>query len=318
MQDKIIESLKKTDGYLSGEEISRVFNISRAAIWKYIQELRESGYDIIAVPHLGYKLISSPDRLFPSEIQFELSTKIIGKKIVYRETVDSTMDIAFNLGLEKSPEGTVVIAEGQTKGRGRLGRSWVSPKGKGIYLSIILRPELLPTEAAKLTLLSAIALCDAIKNTTHLDANIKWPNDVLINGKKVAGVLTELNAETDRVKFVVVGIGLNVNAKSDTLPAGATSLRSEAKKQFSRVDVTKEVLRSIEHWYLRYQRQGFLPVAKRWKELSVTLNKRVRVVDPTGEIEGEAVDIDKDGGLMIRKDSGVLVKRMAGDVVQMR
>ena len=243
--------------------------------------------------------------------EYKLTPYVGGRYSGFDLNIDK--DIAYTVS-----EGTVVIAEGQVKGRGRLGRSWASPKGKGIYLSIILRPELLPAEAAKLTLLAAVALCDAVKSATNLEAAIKWPNDVLISGKKVAGVLTELNAETDRVKFVVVGIGLNVNAKADTLPSGATSLRSEAKKQFSRVEVTKEILKSLEHWYLRAQRQGFLPVAKRWKELSVTLNKRVKVVDQSGEIEGEAVDIDRDGGLMIRKDSGILIKRMAGDVVQVR
>ena len=318
MQTKIIEFLKKSEGYLSGEEISENLQISRAAIWKYIQELREDGYDIVAVPHLGYKLASCPDKLFPSEIQFNLKTKILGKKIIYYDTVDSTMDIAFNLGTDKASEGTVVVSEGQSKGRGRMGRAWASPKGKGIYASIILRPNLAPAEAAKLTLLSGVALCEAIKNKTELDARIKWPNDIFIHGKKVAGILTELSAEMDRVKFVIVGIGINVNSKSDTLPEGATSLRSELKKQISRVEMTKEILQEMEKWYERLRIQGFSPIVKRWKDLSLTLNKRVKIIDPSGEIEGEAIDIDKDGGLVIRKDSGVLIKRMAGDVVQVR
>lgn len=318
MQQKIIEFLKNSDGYLSGEEISKALEISRTAIWKHIEELREEGYEIAAVPHLGYKLVSSPDKLFPSEIQFNLGTKILGKKIVYYDAVASTMDIAFNLGVDKAPEGTVVIAEGQTKGRGRLGRSWASPKGKGIYLSIILRPQFAPTETAKLTLLCAVALCEAIKKATGLQPAIKWPNDILIHHKKVAGILTELSAEVDRVKFVVIGVGLNVNAKADSLPAGATSLRSELKKQVSRVEMAKEILREVEKWYLCLQDKGFPPIAARWRELSATLNKRVKVVDPSGPIEGEAVDIDKDGGLLIRSDTGVLIKRMAGDVVQVR
>ncbi len=316
MQDKIVGFLKKSSGYISGEEISEQLNISRAAVWKHIQELREGGYDIVAVPHLGYKLASSPDKLFPSEIQFGLAAKIIGKKIVYYDTVNSTMDVAFGLGMNKAPEGTVVLSEGQSKGRGRMGREWASPKGKGIYASIILRPRLTPTQAAKLTLLSGVAICGAIKNKTNCDARIKWPNDILIHGKKVAGILTELSAETDRVKFVVIGIGLNVNSKSDSLPVGATSLRSELKKQISRVELLQEILQEMEKWYECLEKKGFAPVIKKWKELSVTLGKRVRVIDPNGDIEGEAVDIDEDGGLVIRKDSGVFVKRMAGDVLQ--
>ena len=228
------------------------------------------------------------------------------------------MDIAFDLGVNKSPEGTVVIAEGQTKGRGRLGRSWASPKGKGIYFSVILRPQFAPNETAKLTLLSAVALCEAIRNVTGLPALIKWPNDILIHNKKVAGILTEMSAETDRVKFVVIGAGINVNAKADSLPAGATSLRSELKKTVSRIDLTKEILREIEKWYTHLQDKGFSAIAARWRELSATLNKRVKVVDSGGNIEGEAVDIDKDGGLLIRNDAGVLLKRMAGDIVQVR
>ena len=318
IQEKIIEFLKRTDGYLSGEEISESLKISRAAVWKYIQELKESGYDIVAVPHLGYKLNATPDKLFPSEIQFSLETKILGKQIVHHETVNSTMDMAFQMATEGAAEGTVVCAEGQARGRGRLGRSWASPKGKGIYLSIILRPKLSPSEVAKLTLLCAVALCDAIRNRTGLQTSIKWPNDVLIEGKKVAGILTELSAEMDRVKFIVIGIGLNVNTKSDTLPSGATSLRSELKKQISRVEITKEILKQIEKWYLILQKEGFNPVAERWKELSTTLNKRVKITDANGSLEGIAVDIDNDGGLLIRKDTGVLVKRMAGDVTQVR
>ncbi len=318
MQDKIIEFLRQSENHISGEEISHSLNISRTAIWKYIEGLRDEGYEIVAVPHLGYKLVSSPDKLFPSEIQFKLNTKILGKKVIHYDTIGSTMDAAFALGLKNAPEGTVVLAESQTKGRGRLGRGWASPKGKGVYMSIILRPKLLPTEVAQLTLLCGVALSTAIKNIFGLTASIKWPNDVFIDGKKIAGILTELNAETDRVKFVVVGIGLNVNTKSDTLPQGATSLRSELKRSVSRIAVTQEILREIEKWYLRLQDEGFSSILKKAKELSITLNKRVKAMDSNGPIEGVAVDIDKDGGLLIRKDSGVLIKRMAGDVTQVR
>ncbi len=318
MQERIVHLLKKSDSYLSGEEISRQLDISRAAIWKYIQELKKDGYDIVAVPHLGYKIASGPDKLFAHEVQFDLKTKTLGKKIFFYDTVASTMDEAFRLGMEGTPEGTVVCADGQSKGRGRLGRSWLSPKGKGIYLSIVLRPALLPSEAACLTLLCAVALSEAIKNICGLNSLIKWPNDLLINGKKVAGILTELNAETDRVKFVVVGIGVNVNSSRDSLIVDATSLQVEAKRTILRVELTKEILRMTEEWYLLSQRQGFTPIIKRWKEISFTLNKRVRIADPAGFIEGEAVDMDQDGGLLIRKDSGVIVKKMAGDITQVR
>ena len=318
MQQQIVHLLKKNPGYLSGEEISRSLKMSRAGIWKYMQELRKEGYEILAVPHLGYKLISSPDKLLPQEIQFQLRTKTLGKKIIYEETVSSTMDAAFNLGLEGAEEGTIVCAESQTKGRGRLGRAWSSPKGQGIYMSVILRPSWPPSEVARVTLLSAVVVAQAVKNIAGVPALIKWPNDVLIHHKKLAGILTELSAEMDRVKFVVVGIGLNVNANLSQLPPGATSLKVEAKRPFSRIEVIQEILREFEKWYVRLDGEGFAPVRERFRELSVTLKKRIRVSDSAGSMEGEAIDIDYDGGLLIRQDSGVIVKRMAGDVLEVR
>ena len=173
MQDKIIHFLRSATGYLSGEDISRQLNISRSAIWKYMEELRKEGYEIIAVPHLGYKLLSSPDKLYPREIQHQLTTKTIGQRIVYSETIPSTMDEAFQLALQGAEEGTVVIAESQMKGRGRLGRHWTSPKGKGIYMSLILRPALLPTDIAKITLMGAVAVNDAISSLISIKPRIK-------------------------------------------------------------------------------------------------------------------------------------------------
>jgi BirA family biotin operon repressor/biotin-[acetyl-CoA-carboxylase] ligase len=314
MQEHIIQCLKKSKGYLSGEEISRSANISRAAIWKYMQELRKEGYEIEAVPHLGYQLVSVPDKLLAHEIQFDLKTKIFGCKVFYHESLNSTMDEAFKLGMEGAPEGAVVCAEAQTKGRGRLGRSWSSPKHKGIYLSIILRPKLAPSELAKLTLLSAVAVAQAVNKIAGIDVRIKWPNDVLIKNKKLAGILTELRAEVDQMKFVVVGIGLNVNNTAAQLVEGATSLKHEAGKTFSRVEVVQEVLRAFEHWYSRLENKGFDDVIHAWKERSHTLGKWVRITDPAGSVEGVAFDLDHDGGLLIRKDSGVVIKKMAGDV----
>lgn len=318
MQAQILKFLKESEGYVSGEEISRRCGMSRAAIWKHMQELRQEGFDVVAVPHLGYKLVASPDKLLPSEIQHNLKTRYLGKKIVYEDTVPSTMDVAFRLGMEGAIEGTLVCAEGQTKGKGRLGRQWNSPKGKGIYMSVILRPALPPTEVAQLTLLTAVAVCEAIRRVAGVEARIKWPNDILVEDRKLAGILTELSAETDRVRFVVIGIGINVNTSLSVLPPQATSLKEEAQKKISRVELVQEILVGLENWYERLKRQGFAPVVERWKELSSTLGKRVRLVDPGGEVEGEAVDLDKTGALMIRNDAGLIVSKIAGDVVQVR
>jgi BirA family biotin operon repressor/biotin-[acetyl-CoA-carboxylase] ligase len=271
MRSQIIQFLKESDGYLSGEEISRHVKISRAGIWKYMQDLREEGYDIVAVPHLGYRLISSPDKLLPEEIQFGLGTKILGCDVRYFDTIESTMDAAFQLGVEGAPEGTVVCAESQTKGKGRLGRSWVSPKAKGIYMSVLLRPKLRPMDLTQLTLLSAVALCETITKFWEIPARIKWPNDILVNDKKLAGILTESSAEMDRVRFVTIGIGVNVNTAVSQLPPQSTSIKNETGQKVPRVMFFQEILRSLERWYMILGKEGFSPVIARWKQLSSTL-----------------------------------------------
>jgi len=318
MQERIIQFLKESDGYISGEEISQRLKMSRAAIWKHMQELRAQGYEIAAVPHLGYQLVTCPDKLLGHEIQSGLNTKIIGKKIIVLDTVASTMDEAFRLGMENCPEGTVVCAEAQSKGRGRLGRVWSSPKARGLYFSFVLRPSLPLNQLAQLTLMSAVALAEAIEDISDLQPSIKWPNDILLKDRKLAGILTELRAESDQVKFVIVGIGLNVNASLHQLPAGASSLKVAAGQSFNRAQVFQAVLRSLEKWYLKLLHHEFAQVMEEWKKRSATLNKRVRITDPAGVTEGEAIDLDEDGALLIRKDNGILFKKTAGDVFLLR
>lgn len=318
MQYKIIDFLRKKQDYVSGDWISHHLGISRQALWKHIQELKEIGYDIAAVPHLGYKLTSSPDRLYPCEVSYEINTKFIGKKVHYFDTVSSTMDIAFQFGMQGEAEGALVLAEAQTKGRGRLGRTWVSPKYKGIYLSLILRPKLLPNQASILTLLSGVSVCEAIKAVTGLDTQIKWPNDLLIHHKKLGGILTELSAEMDEVRFVVIGIGLNVNNDKKALISAATSLKDQKKENINRIELLREILRKIEANYLFLQDRGSRTIIEKWREHNITLGRRVRVAYHKEHIEGEAVDIDIDGGLLLRNDSGVIEKVVSGDVVHCR
>lgn len=318
MQERIIQFLKESDGYISGEEMSQRLKMSRAAIWKHMQELRADGYEIAAVPHLGYQLVACPDKLLGFEIQSGLNTKIIGKKIILLETAVSTMDEAFTLGMENCPEGTVVCAESQSKGRGRLGRVWSSPKNKGLYFSFVLRPPLPLNQLAQLTLMSAVALAEAIENISELRPLIKWPNDVLLGSGKLAGILTELRAESDQVKFVIVGIGLNVNAPLGQLPSGSSSLKAAAGNSFDRALVFQAILRSLEKWYFKILHHEFAQVMDEWKKRSATLKKRIRITDPNGIIEGEALDLDEDGALLIRKDNGIIVKKTAGDVFILR
>jgi BirA family biotin operon repressor/biotin-[acetyl-CoA-carboxylase] ligase len=319
MQEKILEFLKTRHGYISGEELSSHLNISRQALWKHIQELREAGYEILAVPHLGYRLVSLPDRLFPFEISHNLHTKFIGRKICYFDALPSTMDIAMQLGLDGSAEGTVVIAETQTKGRGRLGRSWSSPKYKGIYISLVLRPKILPNASSILTLLAAVSVCEAIQEITTLEARIKWPNDILIHNKKLGGILTELNAEMDSVRFMVIGIGINVNNEQKTIPEGATSLKEQKKENINRIALLQEILRKIEANYSLFQkRTGKESIIDKWRNYNITLGRKVKVACQSIHLEGEALDIDIDGGLLVRRDCGLVEKVMAGDVVHCR
>ncbi|MDP3732343.1 MAG: biotin--[acetyl-CoA-carboxylase] ligase [Candidatus Omnitrophota bacterium] len=318
MQEKILDFLKRKQGYISGEEISHRLGISRQALWKHIHALKDSGYDIVAVPHLGYKLISCPDRIFSSEVARQLNTMFMGKKIYYFDAVSSTMDSALQLAMEGAPEGAIVLAESQTKGRGRLGRDWFSPKYKGIYLSLILRPRISPNQAPLLTLMSAVSICEAVKEKTDLACQIKWPNDILAHHKKLGGILTELNAETDLSRFIVVGIGLNVNNDKKTIPAGATSLKEQKKEDINRVELLQEILRKIEENYLSFQKDSGKSIIDKWRNWSISLGRRVRVSFQNEHIEGEAIDIDIDGGLLIRNDSGFIRKVMSGDVVHCR
>lgn len=318
MKEKILDYLNKEHDYLSGDQISKHLGISRQGLWKHIQELKDSGYEIVAVPHLGYRLQSCPDRLFPFEITRSLNTKFIGKKIHYFDHLSSTMDLAMQLGMQGEPSGTLVLTESQSKGRGRLGRSWFSPKYKGVYLSLILRPKILPAVSPILTLLSAVSICEAIKNVAGMDAQIKWPNDVFVHNKKIAGILTEMNAEVDKVNFVVIGIGLNVNNDKKSLIAQSTSLREQLGQASSRIILLQELLRRIESNYFTLEDKGSRAIIDKWRAFSLTLGRRVKVYCQNKHVEGYAVNIDHDGGLLIRKDSGLIQKISSGDVMHCR
>ncbi len=304
---------KAPDRHISGEEISQKLKISRAAIWKHIEKLRQKGYDFIATPHLGYRLVKVPDRLFPEEIKFGLNTKIIGKKIFYYDVINSTNTKCYELAEKKYPQGTMVIAEAQTKGRGR-----VSPKHKGIYFSVILKPDILPIHVPKITLLAAVSAVSAIRKLTQLPALIRWPNDVLINKSKVCGILTEMNAEADRVNFLILGIGINVTAKHSDLPKGATSLLEEGGKDISRCQLLRRLLEELESRYAIFKKQSFKPIIQEWQNLTAMLGSRVKIISHSERIEGQAAGIDPDGALIIRLDNGFQKKITAGDVELVR
>lgn len=318
MQGEILDFLKKSDGYVSGDYISQRLGISRQALWKHIQDLKEIGYQIEAVPHEGYRLLESPDRLFSFEVSHGLQTKFMGRKITYLDRVDSTMNACVRLAMENAPEGAVVIAESQTRGRGRIGRMWESPKYKGVYASFLLRPKLSPAEVPLLTLMTSVSAVTALTRVTGLEPRIKWPNDILIGHRKAAGILTELSAETDRVNFAVIGIGINVNNDRETLLPNATSLKEETGAKVSRLAVVQSLLGEIEKDYVYLRARGPEQMLKKWRALSMTLGRRVKVQGEKRHIEGEALDIDADGALLVRTDSGIREKVYAGDVIHCR
>lgn len=308
MERELLYTLHRfKDGYISGEELANKFNVSRTTVWNYIDFFRKQGYTIEAHPHLGYRLIDVPDRVLPDEIQYELSTKIIGKRIYTYEEIGSTNDIAWEMAIKGEPEGSVIFAESQTKGRGRLKRKWFSPKRKGLWFSIILRPQLVPSYAPMITAMSAVSVAKAIAKYAGLSIWIKWPNDIYVNGKKLGGILTELNTELDTIKFVILGIGINVNIDNwpGVLKETATSLKIK-----SRIEFAKEVLISLEHYYNLLIDKKWDEIANEWKNLSLVLGKRVKV----GEIEGQALGIDEYGALIIRLDNGFLKHITSGDV----
>src|SRR3989338_3384558 len=292
-QDLVLNFLREeNEHFLSGEEISKKLKVSRAAVWKEMQALRRLGYEIEAQPHLGYRLIGIPDKLYADEITHQLKTRIIGRQVSSYETLDSTNDAAWKLGEDGAAEGACVLSEVQKKGRGRLGRTWDSPKGKNILLSILTRPILAPASIAKITLMAAVSVIKTIQQTTGKTLGIKWPNDIVYQNKKVCGILTEMSAEADRIKFVIIGIGINVNASSKELPPGSVSLKEITGKEMPRVEFTRQLLEELEEDYLRLKNGDFEGLAKDWEDFSVTSGHRIRVNLFGRETEGEAVGID--------------------------
>ncbi|NLK51981.1 MAG: biotin--[acetyl-CoA-carboxylase] ligase [Syntrophomonadaceae bacterium] len=319
MKKALISALSSSSEYISGEQLSQQLGVSRTAIWKQIQTLREQGYEIEAQPRVGYRLRSKPDRLLPEEITNGLSTSYLGQQVIYYDEVETTNEAARRLAQQGAMEGTLVVAERQTRGKGRLGRHWVSPRGEGLWFSFILRPQMLPVEAPRATLVSAVAVARAIRQLTGLEVKIKWPNDLLLEGKKVTGILTEMNCEIDRINYLVVGIGINVNLDPDTFPSEiskvATSISFCLNRKVSRVLLLQKCLEELEHYYNTWKNSGFESILVEWRELSYTLGKwtRVKVMEET--VEGLAEDVEEDGSLRLRLKDGRIYRVIAGDVL---
>ena len=312
MKSKILEILEKNGSYVSGEEISKELGVSRAAVWKHIKKLRELDYEIESKTNEGYKLIKTPDRQIQFELERMLNTKIIGHKILFLEEIDSTNNKAKQIAFE-SQDGDVVVSETQHSGRGRRGREWHSPKG-GIYISFILKPNISPERAPQITLLSSVALVETLNSMkSKMNAKIKWPNDILISGRKISGILTELSSDMEKINYVVVGIGINLNTDLEDLPEKAASLKVEMGQEISVKLFLKSFFEHYDTVYQEYLDNGIDQIIEKWKKNSDTLGKNVKIIGINETYDGLAKDIDENGALILKtKDKEIKV--YSGDV----
>lgn len=316
----VLDFLKRRHGtWVSGQLLAEQVAMTRTAVWKHIGSLRAEGYEIEALPNLGYRLLGIPDALLVPEIRDGLRTRIMGQPAVRRFVrMDSTNMLAKEMAAAGAAEGTLVIAEEQTQGRGRLDRRWFSPAGRGIYASVILRPSIPPEETTRIALCCAVTVAEALRDTTGLPARIKWPNDVLVGGRKIAGILTEGAMEMDRVDYLVVGFGVNVNTRPEEFPGElrgtATSVLGETGRPFSRVVILQGILASLDELYHAFRTAGFDGILARWKELTDMMGRAVTVRTAGATYTGTVVDCDRYGALVLRDEQGRDVRIYSGDV----
>jgi len=305
--DVFLSLLRSEDSYISGQALAKKARISRSAVWKQIKMLRRYGYAIESRHGLGYRLAGQTDLPVPWELAGVLHTSFVGKQVVFRETADSTQSLAISLADSPGSHGTVVIAEQQKSGRGRQKRKWLSPKG-GIWLSLVLKPEIPTARITLLPLVAALAVCDVIRSL-GLDARLKWPNDVMVSGKKVAGILLDISAEADQVNYAVIGIGINANVDSAAVSARLdgmkiTSISDELGRSVNRLDLTKLLLENLEKYYLEMEERGSGIILQQWRKNSDMLGRKVTVTQNSRAIQGIAHDINDDGSLLLRTDQG--------------
>jgi BirA family biotin operon repressor/biotin-[acetyl-CoA-carboxylase] ligase len=303
---------------ISGQQLADDFGLSRTAIWKHIKELEEEGFGIDTVKKKGYVLTSSPDSLQAAKIDQYLTTKRFGRNIHYLVTCPTTQPIAHQLAQAGEPDGSIVICEEQTAGKGRLARAWTSTQGKGIWMSVIIRPEIPPTKAPQLTLVAAVAVTRAIEDIANVRAEIKWPNDLLINGKKCTGILTELQADIDRVHAIILGIGVNVNQQPSDFPEEiqsiATSIQMVTGKPVNRAELVARILHHLEIYTDLYVEHGFEPLKILWESYSCTLGKRIKAIMIHQQIEGVALGITHEGILQVKTDDGEIHGIYSADI----
>lgn len=316
MIEKILEILKNSNDFVSGEEIAKKLNISRAGVWKNIVKLKGMGYNIVSVTNKGYLLVKENTLYNKMEIEKEIETFVLGKNLYFFDEISSTNEYAKKLANDNLEEGTIVISDCQKNGKGRLNRNWVSNKGDGIFLSLILRPEIELFSVTQITLLAGICVCNAIKTQTGLDAKIKWPNDIIVNNKKVCGILTEVSAQIDKVSYIILGIGINVNNDcfEEDLKNKATSIFLETGKNIERQKIIGCFLKEFENNYFKYKKEkDFSIFLEQYRNLCLNIGKQVKAIYCNKEIIGNVLDVSPLGEIILKTDKETL-KIVSGEV----
>lgn len=317
MKAEILKMLRQTEGYLSGQQLCDQFRVSRTAIWKVINQLKEEGYEIEAVRNKGYRIVDCPDRISADEIRSHLETRWAAQYLKCYDEVDSTNTRVKILGEKGAPHGTLVVADRQNAGKGRRGRSWSSPAGSSIYMSILLKPEFAPSQASMLTLLMAYSAAKALREKTQEDVVIKWPNDLVLNKKKICGILTEMSAEIDYINYVVIGPGINVNTEEfpEEIANTATSLYLETGMRFRRAELIAAIMETFEIYYEEFCEAGNLsPIAEEYNKILVNVGRQVRIMEPGHEYDAMSLGINEMGELQVEKENGSRESIFAGEV----
>jgi len=317
MKSEILKMLKTSSDYLSGQQLCEKFGVSRTAVWKAIRQLEEEGYKIEAVRNKGYRLTGEADVITQAELQSMLQTRWIGNRLEYFDETDSTNIRARKLAEEGAPHGTLVVADSQSAGKGRRGRAWTSPKGVGIWMSLVLRPPIRPADASMLTLVAGMAVVKGVRKSTGLKAMIKWPNDAILSGKKICGILTEMSTEEDSIRYVITGIGINVNVSSfpEEIAEKATSLKEELGEAVKRSLVIAAVAEAFEEFYDSFLKTHDMScLMEDYNKALVNRNRQVTVLDPRGQYQGRALGIDPEGSLLVQRKDGTVESVISGEV----
>lgn len=318
MKKQILDRLKEKQDYISGQELCNQFNVSRTAIWKAIQNLKKEGYEIESVTNKGYRLVTEPNLITREVIEDKLNTKYIARDIRYFESIDSTNSECKRIAEAGDfHNGLLAITNRQDSGRGRRGRGWVCPADINIAMSLLLKPDISPDRASMLTIVMAVAVARAAKKLSGLNVSIKWPNDIILSGKKFCGILTEMSAEPDYIHYVVIGVGINVNQTEfdDEIKEVATSLKAEGSEEYNRSKLVALIMEEFERLYDAFLESSNLSLIEdEYNELLVSLNKEVRVLDPKGEYSGVSLGINETGELKVKKENGDIENVYAGEV----